>query len=226
MKEGTLSLWEKRGWLLDEVLLNGPGEIINVASKPHYIGEEKEKGYIGDSQQLIASRYAMGMKLGRPLNRSELLRFKGDNKQDLRLSNLILHSRQATSAELFKCNGAVLGYSHCLCECGTELDIAKQKKHPHVYAEGHRPKSKNDPVNLKRARPSLQKVFHETMEKISLDSVFKTSIALPKEQPVSDDSLKEFRTLFEKMIHSLPWEEFKELLRLLLEIQTRGKGKE
>lgn len=221
MKAGTLALWAKRGWLLDQILLNGPGEIINVASKPHYIGEEKEKGYIGNSQQLIASRYAMGMKLGRPLARSELLRFKGDNKQDLRLSNLILHSRQATSAELVKCNGAVLGYSHCLCECGTELDIAKQKKHPHVYAEGHRPKSKKDPVNPKKARPSLQKVFQERMKSISV-----ASVAQPKEQPVSDDSLKEFRTLFEKMIHSLPWEEFKELLHLLLEIQTREKGKE
>lgn len=220
MNPKTLEHWKQRGWDLDPSLLDAPGEIINTGNGPYYIGEAKEIGYTGHAHPLIASRYAMGTKLGRPLTRNELVRFKSANKKDLRLSNLILHSKQASAAELYKANGApILGYSHCLCKCGTELDLDKQKEQPYAFAEGHSPREK-EVSKKKRARKPLQKVLQESLAKVG-----QPLLVIKKEQPMSDDPMKEFRMLFEKMIHNLPWDEFKELLHLLLEIQTRQEKK-
>jgi hypothetical protein len=222
MKAGTIEAWEKRGWKLDPCLLNGLGEIINTGNGPYYIGEEAEVGYSGKSIPIMPSRYAMGMKIGRPLVKGEILRYRpdGGGSMDLRLSNIILHSKQATSAELLKANGGpVLGYSHCLCECGTPLDLKKQKEQPYAYVDGHKPVKKPN-GNLKKERKPRESVLIESLAKVSQPLLY-----MPKEQAVPEDSLKEFRALFEKMIHHLPWEEFKELLHLLLEIQTRQEKK-
>ena len=224
MRAGTITAWEKRGWMLDPTLLQGLGEINNTAGCPYYIGEDPELGYDGKARPIFPSRWAMGRKIGRPLLRSEILRFRGEDKKDLRLSNLILHSKQATSAELLKANGGpVLGYSHCLCECGTELDLARQKVRPYAFVEGHKP-VKKDHGNLKRARKSKEKILVMKLNEDPIKKIPAGYPLLPKEQAVPEDSMKEFRTLFEKMIHSLPWVEFKELLHLLLEIQTRKKN--
>lgn len=223
MNPNTVAIWASRGWHLEPTLIVAPGEIINTGGGPYYIGEEKETGYLGNAHPLIVSRYLVGTKLGRPLERNEIVRFRSGNKKDFRLSNLILHSKNASAAELYRVNGdPILGYSHCLCACGTPLDLERQKKEPHAYAEGHRPRSRDDaPKGTKRARAPRRKVLQEKLM---------PTTPLRREQPMdmptpepaqSIDTLKEFRVLFEKMIHSLPWDEFKELLHLLLEIQTR-----
>ncbi len=238
MNPQTIDDWKERGWLLEVSLLDAPGDIINTGGGPYYIGEAKETGYIGKSHPLIVSRYCMGMKIGRPLIRSEILKFRGDNKKDLQLSNLILHSKQATPSELLKANGVpVLGYSHCICGCGTELDLAKQKIQPYAFVEGHQPVRKEH-GNLKRARPGKSKVLAEKTMGLSMRNIragypsmpttpLLGTITIPEpETEVIEEPLKVYRVLFERMIHQLPWEEFKELVQLLLEIQTREKGKE
>lgn len=252
----TLEHWEGRGWLLDQSLNDSPGEVINTGGGPYYIGEAKEVGYGGNAHPLIVTRYLMGMRLGRPLIRNELVRFRSDNKKDFRLSNLILHSKIASAEELYRANGdPILGYSHCMCGCGFKLDLAQQKEQPYAYVLGHRPKpkepkrsrrkvkaKKEEPIN--RIRNSLRK---ETIKgEAELLKVGQPLLVIKEEEdfspmpvtpapksttPCTDalkemfeektDPMKEFRVLFEKMIHNLAWDEFKELLHLLLEIQTR-----
>lgn len=232
MRSGTLEHWAARGWVLDPSILNSPGEVINTGGGPYYIGENKEAGYGGTDHPIIVTRYLMGTKLGRPLTRNELVRFRTENKKDFRLSNLILHSKNASAAELFKANGdPILGYSHCMCGCGSRLDLEKQKNEPYAYEFGHRPPSKNDPKSKRRARPERKKVLFDTLAKVGqplLDlkekKVMPATIPIPEPETDEDrteEPLKEFRALFEKMIRNLPWDEFKELLHLLLEIQTR-----
>lgn len=218
MKPDTLEHWERRGWKLDPSILEAPGEVINTGGGPYYVGEEKEVGYSGGSQPLIVTRYCVGMKLGRPLTRNELVRYRGD-KKDFRLSNLVLHSKGASAADLYRVNGdPIPGYSHCLCGCGETLDLERQKTEPHAYVFGHSPKQK-EVKNHKRARPEKEKVLVENLARVG-----QPLLVIEKERAVAEDPMKEFRALFEKMIHNLPWEEFKELLQLLLEIQTREKG--
>lgn len=232
MNPKTLEHWRARGWKLDEILLKGPGEVINTGGGPYYIGEAKEAGYLGNAHPLIVSRYAMGMRLGRPLTRNEIVKFRGLDKKDLRLSNLKFYSKNASPSELLRANlEPVLGYSHCLCECGTELDLEKQKIQPYAYITGHN-KSLGDHKVLKRARPPMAKVL---VEKLTKKEPMPTTplekfqggypLAIPEPETVEppEEPLKEYRMLFEKMIHNLPWDEFKELLTLLLQIQTREK---
>ena len=210
MNTKTLENWKERGYLLDEILLEGPGEVVNTGGNPYYIGEAKEAGYLGNAHPLIVSRYAMGTRLGRPLTRNELVRFRGSDKRDFRLSNLRFFSGTASSSELFRANlEPVLGYSHCLCGCLTELDLEKQTIKPYCYAPGHRPKSKGDQANPKRARPPRAKILIEKLtqkEEMPNTPLSKGSIEMREEQkPV--DSLEEYRALFEKMIRNLSWEE-------------------
>jgi hypothetical protein len=117
-----------------------------------------------------------------------------------------------------------------MCGCGSRLDLEKQKNEPYAYEFGHRP-AKEKEKKLKRARPSRKKVILENLAKVGQPLLvmkekeiimpitpLPASIEYPetKEQPFT-----EYRPLFEKMIHHLPWDEFQELLQLLLEIQTR-----
>jgi hypothetical protein len=217
MKPGTFEYWAKLGWQLDPLIAHGLGEIVNTGNGPYYIGDQQELGYHGHGHPMVPSRFAMGMRIGRLLTSSEVLRFISEDKKDLRLSNVVFHSKQASAAELFKANGTpVLGYSHCLCGCGTELDLEIQVLHPYAYTPGHNPLSKKDKKNQKRSRPRKSILVG------SLAKVAQPLLYIPKEEPMPDtDPLKEYRTLFEKMIHNLPWPQFKELLTLLLEIQTR-----
>lgn len=223
MKPGTLEYWAEQGWQLDPLIAHGLGEITHAGSGPYYVGHERELGCDGHGKPMMPSRFAMGMRIGRQLHSSEILRFISDDKKDLRLSNVVFHSKKATSAELLKANGKpVLGYSHCLCGCGTELDLEIQVLQPYAYTAGHRPKSRNDPGNRNRARRPKANVL---IEKVKEDEPMPPTRLFPKpEAKVIDDPLKEYRALFERMIHNLPWEEFKQLLTQLLEIHA-GKGK-
>jgi len=229
MNPNTVAIWASRGWHLEPTLIVAPGEIINTGGRPYYFGEQKEIGYCGHAQPLIVSRYCIGTKLGRPLTRNEIVRFRSKDKKNLRLSNLVLHSKSASAAELYRVNSdPILGYSHCLCGCGTRLDLERQKQEPHAFAEGHRPRSRNDaPKEAKRARAPRSKVLQEKLLPIApLEREQLMDMPTP-EAAQSIDTLKEFRVLFEKMIHNLSWNEFKELLHLLLEIHTRQeKSKE
>ena len=220
MNPDTLEIWAKRNWQLDPIVIDGPGEIISTGNgRPYYLGVEPEVGYRGN-HALIASRYVLSMKLGRPLEHGEYLRIRGSDKKDLRLSNLELKSQAASAAELFRVNGdPILGYSHCLCECGTELDIAIQKIEPHAYAPGHK-REKGIHRKLTRVRKPLKSFFIENVANVS-----QPLLSLPKEPPVPEGSLIQFRPLFEKLIHNLPWEEFKKLAYLMLEIETRQEKK-
>lgn len=231
MKSSTLAHWNERGWLLDGSLISAPGEIVNTGGGPYYVSEEKEEGYLGHSRPLIVSRYLVGTILGRPLNRNELVRFRSSNKKDFRLPNLILHSKQASAADLYKVNrDPILGYSHCMCGCGTELDLQRQKEQPYAFYEGHRPKPKEKKPSRKPKRKSPEKKIEEIREDLKKvgqpllvvkKSTTPCTDAVMKMLEPQEDPMKEFRVLFEKMIHNLPWAEFKELLTLLLEIHTR-----
>ena len=159
----------------------------------------------------------MAKKVGRPLGRQELVRFKGENKQDFRLSNLVLFSKQASAKELYLANGMSLGYSHCLCGCGQTLNIEIQKDSPHVYAPDHKPK-KESLRNLKQARKPKDKVIVENLARVG-----QPLLVIPKEQSVPETSLKDFRGLFERMICDLPWNDFEKLLKLLLDVSKKGK---
>lgn len=255
MRLDTLPHWAKRGWILDPEICNSPGEIINTGGGPYYIGEEPEPGYNGHSHPLIVTRYLIGTKIGRPLNRNELVRFRTNNRKDFRYANLQLHSKTASAAELYHANGdPILGYSHCLCGCGLDLDIARQSKTPYAFIEGHRPKSKTDPKLEKdkkrnqgkakrshKKKPTLQKI-REDLAKIGqpmldmkdkkempVTPLLEDTVEMPKDiQPlrerIQDEALMEFRGLFEKMITNLTWDEFKPFLTMLLEIHTQ-KGR-
>lgn len=238
MNPNVFKHWNERGWTLDVSLLDAPGEIINTGGGPYYVGEAKEAGYSGDAHPLIATRYCMGMRIGRPLHRNELVRFRSSNRRDFRLDNLVLHSKTASAAELYQANGdPILGYSHCLCGCGTELDLQRQKDQPYAFHDGHRPKVKEKAKSprkprrktpekkLDEIRDDLKKIGQPflVIKEEEVVPVTPSDQLIPIPEPVTsdEDPMCEYRLLFEKMIRNLPWEEFKELLHLLLEIQTR-----
>jgi len=202
-----LQTWVDRDFVLEESLLEAPGEIIQIAGNPYYIPHTKE-GDLGN-KPMIVSRYCMAKRIGRPLQRHEILKFKTPNKKDFRLENFTLYSKTASASEMYAANGMALGWSHCLCGCGGQLDIALQKTQPHAFLEGH------------RSLTHMEKKIRRAEKPKNLLSTWEESpMPQSKEAP---DPLLEYRALFEKMIHNLPWQDFERLLQVLLEISSTKK---
>jgi hypothetical protein len=224
MRQKTIDYWLERGYAFEPSLLQAPGELLSIANDPYYAGEENEVGYAGQGRPLIVSRYLMGTHLGRPLERSELVRFRGDNKKDFRLSNLVLHSKLCSAQELYRVNGdPIPGYSHCLCGCGTALDLVQQRITPHAYVEGHRPKTSK---GAKAQRHTTKQVRAQTRKAAIKGNPRQPESHQPephKAEPEdgSRDPTSAIRDLVGQMLNRLSWDEFQSVMQLVLEIYLR-----
>lgn len=232
MKDGTVEYWHQRGFQLDESILSSPGRLLNTAGNPYYLSDQAEPWYVGHEIQTIASRYIVGKRLGRVLARNELVRFKTENKKDFLLSNFQLKSNTAPAFELYAINGPpIYGYSHCMCKCGTALDIERQKDHPYAFTEGHRPsditrkRTQKAAMDVPRRKKSRRKKApHQEKDTTPLPSTQELIDEIVTPIPdVPSEEMESFRPLFENMISHLPWKQFKQILNLLMDLSMKPK---
>lgn len=223
------------GYQFPGLLSELPGRIISMAGTLFYICEYPITGYPLAEARTKLGRVLMGQIVGRALKTYESVKFKTPNHKDFRLANLRVTSRDMPAKQLYECNQEpVLGYSHCLCKCGQELDLEQQKQTPHSYIAGHSPA---DARRKETVDASLQVSPHkktrrrklptkEQARKIGTDLSKlepKESIITEQTEQVLDLERERFRPVFMAAIAGLPWKEFEELLECLLKIKERQK---
>lgn len=210
-----------------------PGRLLFVNGVLTYEDEKKI--------QHTFSRYLVGKKIGRTLDRSELVRFFNSNNRDFRYENLDLKSRQASARQKYELNGQpLLGYTHCLCKCGGALDVEMQKESPHSFLSGHSPADKRtesdrQPKKTGSITPKKVRKGKRTPPKADQRKVQKAALPLQKKQPevhfkdqqsilvLPDGSemydLKRYRPIFEDYLLHLEWEEFVQVIDYAMKIR-------
>lgn len=141
---------------------------------------------------------------------------------DFRKSNLIFHSKIASARELYEINGPpILGYSHCLCGCGEALDVEKQADQPHAFVVGHSPADKRRTATLNAAVNDIKNKKTERRKKRSEKKIKEAEQEALTMPPTWDpeEALKKYRPLFERMICDLPWDKFRRVLQVLLQME-------
>jgi len=230
--EASISRLEQKGLLFDReaFITVDPGMSIRKMGVNVYLVAGREAN--GKVPNIAINRFMVAQRIGRPLQRSEMVRFKEANT-DFRSSNLVLKSRLATSHEMYLANGMVLGYSHCLCGCGIALDLEAQKIRPHAFMFGHSPARKNlsemeEPTENNDHGAAVRESTKLASLAVDLGvipepvlSTVPTEGELMEEEKPSSPVLA-YRRVFEAVIASMPDEDFEKLLPVIQEIYNKS----
>lgn len=209
-----LQSWKDRGYQFEDGL-NLPAGKIKTNNRSLCFYSEKEP-----TKCQTMARWSMQIFLGRKLEDVEVVRFKTADHTDLRVSNLKLRSKLASAKELYSVNGPpILGYSHCLCGCGEALDVEKQCDQPHAYVIGHSPADKRRSATLEAAVNGEEKKKRKRREKKKPPVEPVPLSFTPTLEIDSEEALKPYRPLFERMICDLEWVKFRRVLQVLLQME-------
>ena len=165
--------------------------------------------FFENGRSLQMQRYVMQTLLNRKLDESERVRFKTKDKRNYLPENLKLCSGVASAPELLEINKEpILGYTHCLCKCGGELDVSLQKEHPHAYLNGHSPSDK------RRAKTQAAALGKEIPTDRQLPELVLTESAPGEPAQIQEvfHPPETYREIFQAAIKAMSWEQFQLLI--------------